>query len=144
MFDEFTLVLAQGDDPAPNLPKPPGANGAAPVEGQPTEGGDGGGGPPTETRSSPFGGQGFLLIMLVFVVFWIFLMGGNRREKKKRARMLSVLAKGNKVQTVGGIIGTVMEVREKDVVVKVDENSNTRLRFTRAAIQSVLEGDGEG
>ncbi|MAE67472.1 MAG: preprotein translocase subunit YajC [Phycisphaeraceae bacterium] len=80
----------------------------------------------------------FLPFILIIAVFWFILMGGQRREKKKRAKMLSALAKGNKVQTVGGIIANVVEVRENEVVLKVDENANTRLRFARSAIQSVL------
>jgi len=53
--------------------------------------------------------------------------------------MLAALKKGDKVQTAGGILGTVVEVRDSEVVVKVDENANTRLRFARSAIQAVLD-----
>jgi preprotein translocase YajC subunit len=44
-----------------------------------------------------------------------------------------------KVMTIGGIKGTVTDVREDEVVVKVDESSNTKMRFTRGAIQKVVE-----
>mgnify|MGYP005859325481 CR=1 FL=1 len=95
--------------------------------------------PPARPPASPLGGlMSFLPIILLFVVFWFILMGGQRREKKKRAEMLSTLGKGAKVQTIGGILGTVVEVRDKDVVVKVDENNNTRLRLAKSAIQTVL------
>ena len=80
-----------------------------------------------------------LLLIMFFAVFLIFTMGGQRKEKKKRAAMLASLAKGHKIQTVGGILGTIVEVREQEVLVKVDENTNSRLRFARSAIQSVVE-----
>ena len=51
--------------------------------------------------------------------------------------MLATLAKGAKVTTVGGVLGTVVEVRDEEVVVKVDENSNTRMRFAKSAINAV-------
>jgi len=43
------------------------------------------------------------------------------------------------VQTIGGILGTVIEAREGDVLLKVDESSNTKIRFARSAIHRVLE-----
>jgi preprotein translocase subunit YajC len=49
--------------------------------------------------------------------------------------MLSALAKGDKVTSIGGICGTVVEVRDDELVVKVDENNNMRLRFARWAIR---------
>ena len=57
---------------------------------------------------------------------------------KAREKMLAALAKGDKIQTSGGIIGSVVEVRESEVIVKVDENANTRIRFARSAVQTVL------
>ena len=95
---------------------------------------------PTSTpTSSPF----FLLMMLFLFVMIIFMFGGQRKEKKKRAAMLAALNKGDKIQTVGGILGTIVEVRDQEVVVKVDENTNSRLRFARSAVQSVVEEKAE-
>ena len=51
--------------------------------------------------------------------------------------MLNSLRKGDKVCTVGGMFGTIAELREDEVTIKVDEN--TRIKFTRAAIQRVVE-----
>ncbi len=82
----------------------------------------------------------FVFIMAIFVMLMWWVMGSSqRKEKKKRASMLEALKKGDKVQTIGGVIASVVEVRENDVVLKVDDSSNTRIRFTRGAIQSVLD-----
>lgn len=103
-------------------------NGAA--DGTPAPTGGGGGG----------FGDGFLFLLLMIMVLMVVMtMAGGRKEKKRRAAMIAALKKGDKVQTAGGILGTVVEVRESEVVVKVDENANTRLRFARSAIQAVLE-----
>lgn len=98
---------------------------------------------PTGQVSSPFGGGLFIPMILILVVFWFFMMGGQRREKKKRAAMLAALKKGDKVQTAGGILGTVVEVRPSDVLVKVDENANTRIKFARSSIQNILQDKDE-
>ena len=81
--------------------------------------------------------------MIGMVVLWIFLLGGgSRKQKKKQAAMLASISKGSKVVTIGGIKGSVVEVRDDEVLVKVDESANTRLRFSRDAIRSVTEGSG--
>jgi preprotein translocase subunit YajC len=47
------------------------------------------------------------------------------------------------VQTIGGILGAVVEVRDEDVVLKVDESSNTKIRVIRDAIKSVTCDEAE-
>jgi len=42
------------------------------------------------------------------------------------------------VQTIGGILAGVVEVREDRVLLKVDETSNTKIWFARSAVHKVL------
>jgi preprotein translocase YajC subunit len=42
------------------------------------------------------------------------------------------------VVTIGGIVGTVVATRDDEVVLKVDESTNTKMTFVRKAIQRVL------
>ena len=51
--------------------------------------------------------------------------------------MLNELKKGDKITTIGGIVGTVIEVRDDEVTVKVDETNNIRMKFARWAIRGV-------
>jgi len=81
--------------------------------------------------------QLFVLI-LIMAVMWFFVLKGKRNQDKGRKDMLSQLKKGDRVQTIGGIIGTVVEAREDSVLVKVDESNNTKIRFSRPAIHRVL------
>ena len=55
--------------------------------------------------------------------------------------MLNALKKGDKVITIGGIHGTVSSVKDKTVIVKVDENC--KIEFNRTAISSVELSDEE-
>ena len=66
---------------------------------------------------------------------------GPLRSALDVAEMMRELGKGSKVQMVGGELGTVVEVRDDEVVVKVDENTNTRIRYTRSAVSAVLDND---
>ena len=122
-----------GIAPAPVSAPVGGGNGA--TGGDPTQGGQQG--------SAPRGGgmgPDLLLIMGGFLVLMIVMsMMAGRKEKKRRAEMMSSLRRHDKVLVGGGMIGTIVELKDDEVVVKVDEATNTRIRFTRNAIQSVLK-----
>lgn len=80
----------------------------------------------------------FPLIMIgVFVLMYVWMGRGKKKREAKRRDMLASLKKGDKVTSIGGIVGTVVEVREDEVAVKVDENNNIRMRFARWAIRGV-------
>ncbi len=98
-----------------------GANGAA-----------NGGAPAT----NPF--QFMLPILLIFGVMIFFQIFAGRKERKKRKDMLSSIGKYDRVQTVGGLIGTVHDVKDTEVTLKIDESTNTKVHVSRSAIQQVL------
>jgi preprotein translocase subunit YajC len=137
MFDNdlqtLTLTLAQAEGP-------PAPGGGAPVtvEGQPAAPAKGGPGAPRG------GGMDFLfpMLLLFLVMMILFTVLGQRREKKKRQTLLGSIKKHDRVQTVGGVIGSIVEVKPDTVVLKVDESSNIRITFARSAIQHVLT-DGQ-
>ena len=81
------------------------------------------------------------LIMLMVIVMYLFIFRYKNKQDKDRKKMLQELKKGARIQTIGGILGTVIEARENDVLVKVDESSNTKIRFSRNAIHRVLEDE---
>ena len=139
------LLLAQAD-PAPTTPTtalPPADTALPPADGAPVTGAEGAplGGPVAPAAgpaADPFGGTFLLLIGGMFLVMIFFSISSGRKEKKRKAELMASLAKGSKVQTIGGILGTVVEVRDDELIVKVDENSNTRLRFAKSAVTTVL------
>ncbi|MGD9689624.1 MAG: preprotein translocase subunit YajC [Phycisphaerales bacterium] len=105
------------------------------------------GGPLGPVQPTGGGGLGLtpMIVMLAVVVGMFWLMSSSQRKEQKRLDALRQgLARNDKVQTTGGIIGTVVEVGDKDVVLRVDESSNTRIRFVRSAIVHVLNKDASG
>ena len=133
MFELTTehLVLAQGEIAAPALPAEGAGGGATTGDPASTPGGN-------TAAPNPFGGNFFFIMLALLVGIFAFSMLGNRREKKKRQDLLSSIKKHDKVQTVGGVIGSIVEVKPDLVVLKVDESSNTRITFSRSAVQQVL------
>jgi len=146
-FSMWPTTLAQADTSPPpaSAPvdnSPPPASAATPGD-TATTSADGstvapGGAADGAPASNPFGGLLFPMVLVIGVLF-IFSMGGSRKEKKRKAQLLEKLVKGAKVQMVGGELGTVVEVRDDEVVVKVDENTNTRIRYIKTAVSAVTE-----
>ena len=70
-------------------------------------------------------------------LFFIMSSRGRRKQEAKRREMIASLKKGDKVTSIGGIVGTVVETRDDEIAVKVDES--VRKRFARWAIRGVGE-----
>jgi preprotein translocase subunit YajC len=89
----------------------------------------------------PFYASQWFPVILGIIVFYLILIRPQKNKEKVRNNMLSNLKRGDRVQTIGGILGTVVEAREDEVVLKVDETNNTKVKFTRSAIHRVVEED---
>ncbi len=144
-FDQANLMLAQTPAESTN-PPPPGAGATPqlPGGGQLT-GETAPGAPGTGTASrDPFGGMFFPLLLVLLITMITFTVLGQRRDRKKKAALLNSVKKHDRVQTVGGVIGSIVEVKTDTVVLKVDETSNTRITFARSAVQQVLDVGATG
>ncbi|HZW08494.1 MAG TPA: preprotein translocase subunit YajC [Phycisphaerales bacterium] len=93
------------------------------------------GGPAPSPLSSPM----FLILLLVVVFMFVTTIMSGRKEKRRVAEMIAALKRGDRVQTLAGIIGTVHEVRDDSVVVRVDEATGTKMQFAKSAVQHVLK-----
>jgi preprotein translocase subunit YajC len=79
-----------------------------------------------------------LMIALVGAFFVIVILPARRREKKEREDLLNKLKKNDEVLTASGIIGIVAMIKDDEVVLKVDESSNARIRVLKSAITRIL------
>jgi len=109
--------------------------------------------PPTGTGAGspgPFGGDYGIFIMmgLIFAVFYFLLIRPQRKKEQARQRdreeMLKRLTKNDHVVTIGGLHGIVASVTDTDVVIKVDEKNDVRMRFAREAINRVVTDGDKG
>ena len=84
------------------------------------------------------------LVFLLLLIFMYFSWNSKRKQDRQKQRMIDEMKKGDRVQTIGGILGTVVEVRDGEVLVKVDESNNTKIKFSRSAINRVVEEEKAG
>lgn len=141
MFSAAQPARAQTSKPAISAPVDDAVEKGSPVVAKPDQPAGQQGGTTTQA-SKPDGGlfgnpQILIVMVAVMALLWWWMGRGRRKEQQRHKDMLSALKKGDKVTSIGGIIGTVIEVKDKEVVVKIDESSNTRMKFLRSAIRSV-------
>jgi len=81
--------------------------------------------------------------ILIAVLFYLLMIRPERRKRAELTAMLNNLKKNDRVVTIGGIYGTVVNVQKDldEVTIKVDENTNTKLRMQRAAIARVIASE---
>lgn len=87
--------------------------------------------------SAPAQGQGSFMILLpmygiIFLVFYFFLIKPQQKQQKEKQAMINAIKKNDEVITVGGINATVVNVKEKSVILKVDDN--VKIEFDKNSI----------
>jgi len=77
-----------------------------------------------EAAQSPAGSgwSMWIMLILIIVVMWFFMIRPQRKQQKELQKFRDGLKKGDKVVTVGGIYGTVCEVKERTLLIEVDNN----------------------
>ncbi|MHC4290407.1 MAG: preprotein translocase subunit YajC, partial [Planctomycetota bacterium] len=85
-----------------------------------------------------------MLIMLpLLLVYMFFMFRGPKKKQQEHQKMVSSLQKNARVRTIGGIFGTVLDVRDDEIVLKIDESNNTKIRVSPQAIATVLTDKAE-
>ena len=75
-------------------------------------------------------------ILLMVVIFYFLLWRPQKKQQKERASLLGSLKKGQKIVTIGGIYGEIVELDDEKVKVQVSEK--VELTFARTAVANVL------
>ena len=104
-----------------------------------------------EAQPEPGGGNGsemFVLLMMfsgLLIFIWLFLMNPQKKQEERLRKMLDSLERNDRVMTVGGVIGTVHSIdkEQNEIVLKVDESNNTRIRFHLTAVNVVFPKEGD-
>ncbi|MBL7081170.1 MAG: preprotein translocase subunit YajC [Candidatus Omnitrophica bacterium] len=63
-----------------------------------------------------------LPFLAIFAVFYFLLIRPQRQNQKEHQRMLAALEKNDEIVTTGGVHGTIVNVKDKSVILRVDEN----------------------
>lgn len=88
-----------------------------------------------------FGGSFLVPMLLIVGIFYFVLIRPEKKKQKLREALLAGVKKGDRVMTSSGMFGTVAQVQEDVLTLQVADG--VRVRFNRAAIQSILEDSEE-
>ncbi|KKO20210.1 MAG: preprotein translocase subunit YajC [Candidatus Brocadia sp.] len=91
-------------------------------------------------QSSPGGMLSMLLpFILMFVVMYFLILRPQKRKEKERKALLARVKKNDRVVTAGGIHGLVTSVREHEVILRIDDAKDIKIKVDRSAIVTVAE-----
>lgn len=72
---------------------------------------------------------------VLILTWWFFIIRPQQKQEKTRREMLDSMKKGDQVVTIGGLLGTVSDIRKDSIVLKVDDR--VEVRFLRTAIAEI-------
>ncbi|MBQ6298859.1 MAG: preprotein translocase subunit YajC [Bacteroidales bacterium] len=73
-----------------------------------------------------------LMLALIFVVMWLFMIRPQQKRQKQLNEFRNNLSKGDKVVTVGGIYGTIVEVNDNKVLLEIDKD--VKIKVDKASL----------
>ncbi|CAI8973572.1 Sec translocon accessory complex subunit YajC [Brevibacillus sp. IT-7CA2] len=83
----------------------------------------------------------FLPIIIMFAIFYFLLIRPQQKKAKQRNAMLGALKKGDKIVTIGGVHGTIQDLSDDTITLRIAHNVN--VTFDRGAINSVVSSSNE-
>jgi len=92
---------------------------------------------------SPTGGEGgdqysgMIMMVALIGVFYFFFIRPQQKKAKETKKFREALGKGDKVVTIGGIHGKIIEI--KDTTITIETEGQARLKLNKDAINPVAE-----
>jgi preprotein translocase subunit YajC len=81
-----------------------------------------------------------ILLVVMFGVFYFILIRPQRKRDKELKEQMGKLAVGDRVVTIGGLVGFVANIKENEITISTSA-ANTLVTYTKSAIQSVTKRD---
>ncbi len=86
----------------------------------------------------------FLPVMIImFAVMYFLIIRPQKQKEKKRQELISNVRKQDRIVTAGGVHGIVTSVKENEVIARVDDAKDIKIKIDKSAITSVSAPKGE-
>lgn len=79
--------------------------------------------------------ESLLLMVAMIAVFYFLIIRPENKRKKQAEQMRSSLKKGDRVTTIGGMVGKIVQVNDSTIVFETSED-RVRIEVTKWAVQS--------
>ena len=77
------------------------------------------------------------LLIIMFAIMYFLIIRPQKQKEKKRLELISNVRKQDKIVTTGGVHGVVTSVKENEVIVRVDDAKDVKIKIDKSAITSV-------
>jgi preprotein translocase subunit YajC len=77
------------------------------------------------------------LLLIMFAVMYFLIIRPQKTKEKKRLELISNVRKQDRIVTTGGVHGVVTSVKENEVLIRVDDAKDVKLKIDKSAITSV-------
>lgn len=94
---------------------------------------------PTQQAGSLATLYSFFPLIIIFAIFYFLLIRPQKQQEKEHQKMLASLSKNDEVVTTGGIHGTIVNVKDKSVVIRIDDNVKIEVEKNCIALKSKTE-----
>jgi preprotein translocase subunit YajC len=82
------------------------------------------------------GANQLIMIVLMIAVFYFFMIRPQMKKQKELKKFREGLKAGDKVVTIGGIHGKILEISDATVLI---QSEGTKLRLEKSAVSSAME-----
>ena len=83
------------------------------------------------------------LMVIMFAVMYFLIIRPQKQKEKKRQAMITNVRKQDRIVTAGGVHGVVVSVKENEVIVRVDDAKDVKIKVDKSALTSVSAPRGE-
>ena len=77
------------------------------------------------------------LMVIMFAVMYFLIIRPQKQKEKKRQAMMSNVRKQDRIITAGGVHGVVVSVKDSEVIVRVDDAKDVKIKIDKSALTSV-------
>jgi len=76
-------------------------------------------------------------LVFIFAIFYFMLIRPQQKQQKKHREMINNLNKNDEIVTIGGLHGTIINVKEKTFVIRVDDN--VKVEVDKSAVSYIIK-----
>ncbi len=87
------------------------------------------------------GGSNLIMLVVIIVIFYFFMIRPQQKKQKELKKFREGLGVGDKVVTIGGIHGKILEVAESTILIGTESG---KLRLDKSAVSNGTDGQQLG
>ncbi len=79
----------------------------------------------------------FVPIILIFIIFYLLLILPQQKKQKQHLNMINSLKKGDQIVTSSGMYGTIADVKDQKIVLKIADD--VKIEIVKSAVATVVD-----